>query len=416
MKKLKFTQKPKIMINKDTNTIDIHMIFPSKYKKEEQFKIDILSNLLSYTTKEYPIEKDCNLAKIKKLIIKLRATTIMRGTNLFFIFQMQVPREGITKDFSLDDAFEMFVNTIYNPNADGKSFNKEAFDREIVAVKSSIESAEKNIYNSNYDDFLSKYDETETISFSSLKHRDLIDEITPENLYEFYKKIISGPSVNVVYGNTTKKRIIDLYKKYDLYKEDTFEIEEDYWKILKPKKKTLVDETKVPFNQSAIYYGYKVNKYKKSDAIYISVLCNLLDGPECKVLFNKLRIENQLVYHFDLATYTYCGSIIFEIFCSKHNRERVEEVLRNSIELLKDKSFLEYNIPRILKGMEYSLAYELDNDFVEFSKYMTKLLNSLPKSKELMDEFKKVDLDGFIDFVNRMQLDTICFKEGEKDE
>ena len=165
MKKLKFTQKPKIMINKETNTIDIHMIFPTKYKPEEQFKIDILSNMLSYTTKQFPIEKDCNLAKIKKLIIKLRANTIMRGTNLFFIFQMQVPREGITKDFSLDDAFEMFVNTIYNPNSDGKSFNKEAFDREISAVKSSIESAEKNIYNSNYDDFLSKYDETETISF-----------------------------------------------------------------------------------------------------------------------------------------------------------------------------------------------------------------------------------------------------------
>ena len=66
--------------------------------------------------------------------------------------------------------------------------------------------------------------------------------------------------------------------------------------------------------------------------------------------------------------------------------------------------------------MEYSLAYELDNDFVEFNRYLTKLLNSLPKSKELMEEFKKVDLDGFIDFVNRMQLDTICFKEGEKDE
>ena len=385
MKYLRFNTKPHIIINKKINTILFERIYPIPFNKKDLFKIKILDNLLTYTTKEYPQENLYNQAKLKNMIMTLSTSYRIRGKNLFFSFVLTVPREGITESFSLDKAFKLFVDSINNPNATNNAFDKKAFDREIKVMKSHLKESAKDYYSNNVDNAMSIYDEEEVSGISLTKYRNELNKLTPEILYDFYKEIINSNSINLIYGNTTKDRIISLYKKHNLYQEIPFKIEEKYFNKFPEVKKLKEKYIHSDYNQSCLFLGYKIKDYTLSESYYLGLLGDLLDGQECRMLFNALRIDNQLVYHYSTNGYLYNGGFVIYVYLSKHNKEKAISVVKETLELLKDKKFIKETLSHIIQGYKYDLIYELDNIDIPYRDYNNKLFHSLPGLKETLN-------------------------------
>ncbi len=416
MKYLRFNTKPHIIVNKKINTILFERVYPLHYDKKDLFKIKILDNLLTYTTKDYPQENLYNQVKLKSLIMSLNTSYRIRGDNLFFTFSMSVPKEGLTDSFSLDNAFKLFVDSINKPNVINNAFDKKAFEREIDVMKSNLNEGAKDYYSKNIDDAMSIYDKEEISGISLIKYRHELDKLTPEILYDFYKELISHNSINIVYGNTTKDRILSLYKKHNLYQEQSFKVEEVYFRKFPNVKKLKEKNIKSDYNQSCLFLGYKVRDYSLEESHYLGLIGDLIDGQECRMLFNALRIENQLVYHYSTNGYIYNGGFVIYVYLSKHNKDKALKVVQDTLALLKDKDFIKANLARVIQGYKYDLIYELDSTDIPYREYTRKIYHSLPGLKETINLYENLDIDSFISFIERLELDTIYFNEGDKDE
>ena len=415
MNYLNLNTKPHIIINKKIHTILFERTYCLPYNKLDVFKVRILTNLLTFTTKDYPLENEYNKEKTKRLIMNLSAEYRTRGDNLFFSFYLTVPKEGITESFNLDKAFELFVNSIFKPNVTNKAFDKKQFDREVSIMNSDLDESVNNFYNNVYEKCMKLYDDQEVLGISLLDYRHLLDELTPEDIYNYYLEIINSKAVNIIYGNTSKNRVIELYKKYNLYEESKFKIEKKYLTLLPKFTKLKESNDHSDYNQSCLFFGYKVKDYSLEENRYLNLIGELIDGRECRMLFNALRIDNQLVYHYSTGGTLYAGGFTIYVYLSKHNKDKAIEVINTTFEQLKNKDLLKENIKKVVKGYEYELIYELDRNNTPYRDYCAKLFQQLPGFKETKEFYENIDLDKFISFLNRIQLDTIVFIEGDKD-
>lgn len=416
MKYLHFNTKPQILINKKINTIAFERTYCVPYNKLDLFKIKILTNLLTYTTKDYPQENLYNEAKLKKLIMTLSCDYRIRGGNLFVSFYLTVPREGITSSFSLDDAFSLFVDSIYKPNVTNGAFDQKAFEREVSIINSQLDESDKDYYNKIIDQAMSTYDNEEISGVSLNKYRHILNSLTSKDIYEYYQFVIAQDPINLVFGNTTKKRIIDLFKKHNLYEEKKFKVEEKYFHRFPKVKKLKEKHIHSDYNQSCLFLGFKIKDYTLEESYYLSLIGDLLDGQECRMLFNALRIDNQLVYHYSSNGYLFNGGFVIYVYLQRQNKDKALEVLKETIAKLKDKEYIQEYIKKVIKGYNYDLIYELDSNDAEYRAFTRKLFHSLPGLKETIELYENMNIDSFIEFINRIELDTIYFAEGDKDE
>ena len=87
-------------------------------------------------------------------------------------------------------------------------------------------------------------------------NQELLDDVTPQNLYQYYlDNIFNNQPVIYIFGNIDKKRVTDLCNKYlfrKKFENKTIKVKLDYF--LKPRKKVLEIEENSAFKDSAISF------------------------------------------------------------------------------------------------------------------------------------------------------------------
>ncbi len=113
--KINIQKKPYILNNKDFRTIQIHVMFPIKIKKENLAYINILPNMLQFMNNKYPSEDKFLLANKKLYILNNHCGYSRIGLNGFFTFDMIIPDTNSLKENLLEKQFSLFSEMIYNP-------------------------------------------------------------------------------------------------------------------------------------------------------------------------------------------------------------------------------------------------------------------------------------------------------------
>lgn len=417
MKELRFTNLPIVIENNNFDTIDFVIMFPYKNEFKHIFDLLLIKQLVTNTSLEFKTELEFKKEILKNMIINYSVRTIKYNKNLYLEFDLTVPSPKRVKSFSLQKAIDFFINNIYKPNIQDKGFNQYQFNREKDYIDRKIKNNNKQIYRYSYQQFIDICDENGILKNNIYNNLDLLEKTNSKDLYAYYKKlVINNEPLCYVYGDITEEELNKLNNPFFKKEKKDIIIKKDYYLPLIPKKEVKVVEEVKDYNQSALYMAYKVENMTEEDKYLLSLLVNILDCPENDLIFKALRIDNNLVYGSYVNSHMKNGLFYIEAYLNKTSKDKAIEAIKNVLESLKDKNKVETYINKLLVGIKYDLIRKKDSKYAKLSDYINKSLEFTYSLEDLYDAYLKITPLDFVNFLNRVKLDTIYFLRGENND
>lgn len=418
MKKVTFKNKPVILKNTDFQTIIIQVMFPYKKNSKDLAHISLLPVLLDSMNNKYQNESDFVLERKKLMILNTGANRTSFGDNGYFSFNMIVPDTyALGKDL-LEEQFSFFKEIIYNPRIENDGFLKFELDREINNIKRSIDNSLKNMMPYHSYKVKKLIDDEGILSETLIDNQDQLDKVTPQSLYNFYKKYIyEAQPIIFVFGNVEEKRINELCKKHlyiKKFENTTSEIRLNYF--LKPRKEVNYIEEESIFKDSAVSYIYKVKDMCEDDIVYLNVIRDLLNSLSSRLLSKKLRDENDLIYSSKVLSYDRFG--VFEI-TALINKDNISLVKLKILEVMNDLKNIELIAPlleNIKERKRLNLLRILDDKLGLFGDFIVEEFGFDDTTEQFYKKIKNVTAEDISKFIDRLVLDTVYFLKEEEHE
>lgn len=416
MKEVKLKTSPVMLEDKNIRTIDISLIYPILSKNEDTFNYEIMASLLNNRSGTYPNEKDFSVEVSKRLILHYRAILRYIGENLYVRFDISIPESGITPEYSIEEALKFFKDTIYYPMLDGDKFDELAFEREREYILARInDSNNNNIYLQSFNKFIKLVDPIEEVFTGVESNLKYLKSASAKRSYELYKEaILNNDPLIYVFGNYNEEEIKPLLKKYFPSKNKEIKIPLKYDKVFHPLKHEYVEETS-KFNQTALFMLYDVTDFKLEEKEYLTLIANILGQNENDLIFKALRLNNNLVYSSSVTKYTYNGLMLVETHLKYENKDQAITLVKETLESLKNRVYLEECIKKLLKGLEVDMLRRDDSKYGEMD---TKIDSDLHfrTVDYIYESYKKMKIEDILAILSRMELKTIYVLRGEKND
>lgn len=418
MKKIKMSNKPYILKNKDFKTILVSVMFPFKISENDLAFVNLLPNMLQYMNNKYSSEEAFLTIKKELYILGTRCGYQCIGEYGYFYFDMVIPDTFSLKDNLLDEQFKLFNEMIYNPLIKNNGFLDFELNKEINNLNISMDNALKNF--EPYQNIRVKeiMDDQGILSRDLIRHRELLNSVNTKNLYDYYKVTIkNNQPVVFVMGNVFENEIKKLCDKYLFNKsfdEKVFDAELFYF--LKPRKEVLEITESSKFKDSSISIIYKVKDMCEDDIIYINCVCDLLNSLSSRMLSKVLRDENNIVYSCGARSYSHYGAIEIIALINKENKDLARSKIIEVMSSLKDSTKFEDNLNNLKERKKLNLIRKPDNKWEVFHDYFNSSLDISWTAEEYYEKFVSIKASDISRFVDRLVLDTVYFLKEEEHE
>ena len=412
MKKINLPTKPIFIENKNFQTILISIIFPYQEKITDLAKQTLLPNMLLFMNENYQTEEEFQKKIKENYILDYSVKQITIGTTAAFIFNLTIPDTHTLKKDYIERQILFFKNAIFNPKTIDNGFDPFEVEREKENLKIGIKNNNKN-FKTYLKNRIRKLADNKGIFSTTLEdHQEQIDEVTPQNLYDYYKeKIRNNTPIIFAMGNIEKEKISSILEKnFITVKEEKQIINTDYIHYLTPFRTTPqeVIETK-NFKDSALSFIYKVKDMKKEDQIILSIITSLLTSLYSRLLNKKLRDENNLIYSSNVTFYPNFGVFEIVVFINPNNKERAKEKIKEVISCLSDEKLITPLLDNIKEHRRINLIKQQDNKYSIFNDEIYKRLEIGYTEKESYELTRNITAEDITNFMDRLKLDTIYF-------
>lgn len=420
MKTLTLPTKPIFIKNENFQTILINIIFPYQEKEEELAKQALLPAMLVYMTEKYPTEELFQKKLKENYILSYSARQITIGTTAAFNFHLEIPDKKTLKKDVIKKQVELFSEAIFHPKIENEGFDNFELKREKENLKLKIRNSEKS-FKAYLNNQTAKLVDNEGIFSRNLKdHLSQIDEITPQNLYDYWKeKIKNNTPIIFIMGNIEEKEITPIIEKYFIkYDKEYQTLETDYIHYLTPYRTTpqKITEEK-EFRDSAISLIYKVKDMKQEDNILLSLVHSLLTSLSSRLLNKKLRDEYNLIYSSEVTFFPNYGLLKITAYINPKNKDIVEEKIKEVLNSLKNQNKITPLLEKIKERRRINLIRSLDNKYSIMNDNIFKTLKIDYTSEESYNLLKEKTAKDVAEFIDRLSLDTTYFlKESDKHE
>lgn len=374
----------------------------------------ILPMLLLNTSKRYSSEQQMEREYMRNYIINASSGIIEVGEKKFYTFQLKIPQKKRVKDFDIKKALSFFLDSIYFPQINDNEFVK--FNEKKEQLQREIQHIYKSKYKLSWEELYQELDEDGTLTDTLFHHQEQLEYLNNQDTYHYYYKMIHSHKPFIfLYGNEELKEaevyLNNFYKDY----EPRIVSLERRMHFLTLNKEIKIIETEKPYNESLLYMVYKVENMKDDDRILVKTISSILGSNVTKILFNKLRIKEKLVYWTNSEAFSTYGMFIIVAGIDKNNKqlaiEKVKELFCeiNKIEVIDDA------LKQLRENGECFFIRSLDSFYYEYNKRVTKYFGILETQEEQFNQAKQVTAEQVLDFLSRIKLDTIDFVKGVED-
>ncbi len=400
--------------NDNFKTIQIRVLFHFKEKQEELALSTLLPNLLNYMDEDYPDEDTFRRAKLEKYILNTSCGKHSIGLESCMSFDMVIPDVDTLGEDLLEEQFKLFEGFIYRPLIVNNGFLEFELEREKENLRTFIDNSYKNIRPYQSIKIKELVDDQNVLSMVITNNMDLIDKVNPNNLYEFYKNIITNNNCTVfVMGNFDHKRMDTLLNKYIIKNNKCTDLNLKYNYFLKPRKDINKVNEKSHFKDSSLSLVYKIKDMKEKDKITLSMIHGLLTSLSSRLLNKKLRDEEELVYSAFASPYIHYGCLEITAFINKKNKNLVYKKILEVIEDLKNSKMIDPLLDNLKDRKRIALIKGLDDKYYIFNEVMLDVLKIEKKQDVVYKKMLKITSKDICELVDRLVLDTIYFIEEE---
>lgn len=395
-------------------TINVKIVFSRPIKKEEITIRNFLSDMLVYSTKEYDTNKKLSIKMQDLYAMNIFSSSYRLGnlynTDINAIFL----KEKYTEEGMFEKSLELLKEVIFNPNVKNKMFDNTSFNIVKDIVLSQIKSLRENLRKYSLIKMLETMGKNEVFSYRAFGYIDDLENITRDNLYEYYLEFINKSKVDIyILGDIdfekTKKIISNLFK-FNTIKMKNQNILIEHKKIRKSIKE---EKEELNISQSKLSIGCKIKDINSFERNYVlPIYSMILGGGSSSKLFTNVREKNSLCYYIS-ASGNKLDNILFitsGISCS--NYKKCIRLIKEELKNMQKGKFSEEDIEKA-KIQYITMLDELWEDPLQIISfyYSMEILN-----KDSYEERKKninlVKYDDIKKISNNIFVDTIFLLKG----
>ena len=395
-------------------SINVILFFTKKFDKNDIKYAGMLTDNLAYSTKKYNTKNKLAIKGEELFGAKVGVSFGQNGIRESFIFSLDFVNPKYTDNKYFDYSLDFLSEVVFNPNASNNKFSESMFNvvkNDTIAKINAIKD-NPNIYASiEYQKTMFKNTQFEYSSYPTLED---VNNINPSSLYSFYKSLFNGSyKIDIAAIGEIDESIIDkLFNIFGNIKSSSKKIK--MISGIKYKDKEVVKIDTLPYNQSKLYMGYRLNNLTYHEMMHVLRVYNTILGTmNDSLLFNIVREENSLCYSISSYYSKYTESLTIYAGINKKNYEKTVELIKECVNLMSDKKTVEYLFDYAKKTINTFLNSYYDDVVAQVNTYYLKEFESIENIEELRENINKVTIDEVIKLNEKIKLSTIYMLKGD---
>jgi len=395
-------------------TIDIKIILKEEIKKENITKRNFLTDMLTFTTKNYNTRKQLAL-KIQDLYsLYISSYNARVGNYLMTRFNMSILNPKYTESGMLNESIDLLHEVIFNPNVKGGKFDKKSFDIVKHDILTEIKTFKENPKAYANLKMLENMGRDMPYSLHGFGYLEDLEQITPDNLYEYYKEFLYKNDIDIfILGDFDEKEVIKLVKEkldFKTIKKTKKGIYINHEKINKNAKKVIESGN---YNQSKLSIGCKLNNLTDFERKYVINLYSMILGGGFNSKFMQvIREKNSLAYYINSAVNKPDNILLIQSGISYNNFQKVVTNIKNIMKDMTKGKITEEELENVKTEYLSILEETLDSSDEIIESYLSASLLDLDDYKTKKEMVLKVTLEDIIEVSKKVHIDTIYLLKG----
>ena len=387
-------------------TCQLEIIFRNECSKENITFCALLFDILMESNKKYNSKKVLARKQQELYNLGLYAVNSRVGNTIISNIVAEFLDPTYMDKGALDNIIELTFDMLFNPNVINEAFDEETFNRVKKRLEIEIESLKENPKQMSILRAFNHLDNTSPRSFNSCGDAEILKNITPKKLYEFYKRVLEESSVDIYFiGNVDELEVDKLVKKYAKFtsiKTDNIQL---YLEEIK-KHNIIEKEDKRDVTQMQLVQIYAPHDMDSYEVNYCLPLFNMLWGSgslESKV-YKGLRGDNALCYNVITYNQKYDRVIILHTAIDKKNYKSALNIIKKSLSSMCDGEITIDELNNVKNIMINSLNMACDNPGRLIDNYLFSNIADLPDIESRIEEFKKVTIEDLVRVAKKITL------------
>lgn len=394
------------------------IMFTMPFSPENRTYNIFLKELLSKGTEHYPTKKDM----AKQLDNLYSASGSINhgqvGNTLFLSFSLSFINDKYTEPNMLGKYLELVNEEINHPLLKNGIFDLDKVEEVRRHLKDVLGNMKANPDYIADEMFSDVFMPNTPYSVHELGDEALIDTVTSEELYSYYKRLLEESYIAVyACGNISiSKWQRELKKHLKLGGKKQGNYRFHFPQTKNNEVKNIVQD----FNtkQSLFYMGFKIEDVSDFENLYVKKIFNYIfgSGPASK-LFTTVREKNSLCYTISSSMSPTYDVMTVHSKISDTNKDKVVELINEELDNMKKGNF---SLEEVENGKHFFINALLSNDDSLHSMIdavRSKEIMGIDFPKERIQMVEKITKEDVIKLANKIYPDTIFMLKGEpKDE
>lgn len=396
-----------------TNTIVWRMKAP--LTKEEVTKRALLPQVLQSSS-----AKHSTTTALRSYLDDLYGATLYvdlakKGEYHVISFLIEIANEKFLSDSNplLRKGFELLAEILTKPNVSGNAFDKETVEKEKRTQKQRIQSVFDDKMRYSNMRLIEEMCKGEPYALQVNGKASDVDQITPENLYEYYQKAFSEDEM-------------DLYVVGDVKDEEVKKLASELLQFdaRAPKKAAGVDvQTRTGVNevkeeqdikQGKLNIGYRTNIfYGDADYFTLQVFNGIFGGFSHSKLFINVREKASLAYYAASRLESHKGLMMVMSGIDSKNYDKAVGIINEQMEAMKKGDFTDQELEQTKAVIQNQILETIDTakGLIELL-YHNVVAGTDIKLNTWLSEMQKPAKEEIVAVAGKIDLDTIYFLTG----
>lgn len=396
-------------------SINVVLFLTKEFNKDDIAYGGMLSNNLVYTSKKYNTKNKMAIASEELYGANITASFGITGNSETFIFSLEFINPKYTESKYLDESLNLLGEILFNPNVKDNKFEETYFNlikKDAITRSMSVKDNPGLYASLEYSKIMFKGTPT---SYNTIPTIEDLEKVTPETLYQKYTELFNeNYKIDiVVHGEIDDNIITSIENKFKHIKGNNDKKISLYINH-KYDNKVIEKVDTLPFNQSKLYIGYRLNDLSYHELNHVLRVYNTILGTmNDSLLFNIVREEHSLCYTVGSYYTKYNPSLTIYAGINKVNYEETVKLIKECVNLMSDKKTVERLFNSSLKTINTYLNNYYDDVTSQINEYYRKEFERTESVEELKENIDKVTIDEVINLNKKITLSTIYLLRGE---
>ena len=339
------------------------------------------------------------------------------GDNHIFKFYLESINEEFLpeKEEIAQKCLEILFDIVFNPLIEGDKFKEEYVQGEKENIKQIIQSKIDNKSKYALDRCIEEMFKDQAYGLYKYGYVEDLEKITPQSLYEYYKKLINNCKIDIFCsGIIESKHIENIVQENELIKSANprkaeYVVNNETTEEVEIKQEKVVEDH-MQVTQGKLVIGLTVNDTKEGSKYTASLYNAILGGGANSKLFQNVREKESLAYTAGSNYVRQKNGIFIRCGIEIENYEKALQTIKQQLEDIKNGEFDEKNIENsknlIIESVK-SIPSEQDTEITYY--YGQELSSEFTTIDQYIEKIKWQSKKEIIDLASKVKVNTIYF-------